>query len=202
MKSLIVVLGLLGGLLVAGAQMKTSAADAPDPLVDIVMGKVIVTDTSKMSAYDTLEEAAVHAAQRLYTCSQYYECSGIIAKRESDGKFINGPVRSDYSGDSVQVNNGHPVGTEVTASIHSHPCHEETHYDTFFSPEDLMGFITHKQIGFMVDFCTGDVHEFDPAKDSPAETELPNDEGTFATHGRIVGHIVVSKFVVEPNQGF
>jgi len=181
-----------------GAEPDVSTPDA----IGILMGQVITPDVSKFPAYDTLEEAAVHAAERLYKCSQVYECSSVIVKRTSDGKYINGPARSDYSGDSVQVNTSHPVGSTMVASVHSHPCNPDAHYVSFFSPEDLISDISRRQIGIMVDFCTGDVHEFDPSRDVAAAEELENDPGTYSTHGRIVGHIEVSKETVEPHVGF
>src|SRR5580658_3157082 len=69
----------------------------------------ILPDNPARPSYDTLEEAAVHGAQRLYECSHVYECGGSIAQRP-DGKFVVGPVRTDYSGDSVAISHGVPMG--------------------------------------------------------------------------------------------
>jgi Domain of unknown function (DUF4329) len=149
--------------------------------------------------YDTLEEAGVHASARAYQCSHAYECGGVIAQRP-DGKYVVGPIQSTYSGDSLETSSSVPAGWKLVANYHSHPCNNESHFTTFFSPIDISNNLSHRITGFMVDLCSGDVHEFDPSKDSPNDTEMP-DEGRFATKGRIVGHITVDGKSQEPDLG-
>lgn len=153
-----------------------------------------------LPAYDTLEEAGVHAIQRDAECSIYYECGGVIAQRP-DGKFVVGPVSSSRQGDSVSFEPTVPFGWTLVADHHTHPCLDKTHAPSFFSPQDIESDTMQRVTGFMGDLCTGDVHEFTPGRDSPNDTELALGEGVYLTHGRIVGHITVSKTVIEPNTG-
>src|SRR6516225_12173609 len=53
-----------------------------------------------LPTYETLNEAALATAVRLYKCSHYYECYAVIAQRP-DGKFVGGYAYSDYNGAQV-----------------------------------------------------------------------------------------------------
>ena len=156
---------------------------------------------AKLPRYDTLHEAAVVAATKLYECSHYYECGGVIAT-DLAGKYVIGPGLSSMAhGDETNVPHGVPTGWKFVAEIHSHPCLKDTHEVDFFSPQDLMGYQQGKFVGYMLDMCTGEVHEFVPGRDSPNDTEmLPGNPGDFATHGKIIGHIPVDGKSVEPNR--
>jgi hypothetical protein len=153
-----------------------------------------------LPAYATLEEAGVHAIQRAYECSHYYECGGVIAQRP-DGKFVVGPVESDGDGTSVSIRHSVPSGWKEVASYHTHPCLTKTHLPSFFSPQDIEGDVELRETGFLGDLCTGDVHEFTPGRDSPNDAEAGLDTGVWLTHGRIIGHITVDNTVIEPNTG-
>lgn len=194
MKNLYVpLLGILLGCFIIIAA-KGCVPDAESQSVDAK------TTLETLTGYDTLEEAAVHAVERAYACSHVYECGGVIAVRESDGKYVVGPVSSSYSGDSVQFRHGSPLGSHVVATYHTHPCHPQSHFDEYFSPEDLMGDITEHLVGIMGELCTGRVHEFDPLSMRPDTDEVQ--PGTFITQGKIIGQIKVDGASVEPDQGF
>lgn len=154
--------------------------------------------TSKLPRYDDLREAAVEAARRLYQCSHYYECGGIIAQ-DPKGKYVIGPnmVTLDH-GDEVNVPHGVPIGWKFVAEFHSHPCLPVTHEVSFFSPNDTSNYLENKIVGYMLDQCTGEVHEFVPGRDSPNDTEmLPGNPGSWSTHGRVIGKIEVDGLSVE-----
>lgn len=148
--------------------------------------------------YDELHDAAAAAAQMLYACSHYYECGNIIAQ-DPNGKYVVGRVLASMDhGDEVQIPHGVPAGWKFIAEAHSHPCLKDSHEVPFFSPQDLMGYVSGRFTGYMLDQCTGDVHEFVPGRDSPNELEMPGNPGTFSTHGVIVAHIPVDGKSVEP----
>lgn len=157
-------------------------------------------DINALTGYDTLEEAGVHAIERAYQCSHAYECSGSIALRPSDGKYVVGPVRSDYSGDSVGVDHRVPVGWKLVADFHTHPCNADSHDVGYFSPQDMAESTAEKITGFMGDLCTGEVHAWLAGRDSPNDVYL-EDQDIYLAKGRIVGHITVDGKSMEPDQG-
>ena len=190
-------LGLAIVLLAAGAGLGGAALVAPkaEPGVPVV---VQVVPLESLPSYDTLEEAAVHAAERAYKCSHAYECGGSIAQRP-DGRFVVGPVKSTYSGDSVAISHAVPGGWKLVADYHSHPCNAKSHEVAFFSPLDIEGSTMDRITGIMVDLCTGNVHEFTPGRDSPNNEKVV--DGVYLTQGRIVGHITVDGKSQEPLTG-
>ena len=194
---ILVIVGLIGGI--GLAIERTTAVQEANFTVEAK--KVAPTGADALPGYDTLEEAAVHMAARLYQCSHAYECAGVIAQRPSDGKFVNGPVRSSYSGDSVEYSLTVPEGWKLAAAAHSHPCNPQSHANPYFSPMDLQGYLTYKVTGIMVDLCTGKVHEFDYLRDSPNNESPPEMPGSWMTQGRIVGQIDVDGASQEPKQG-
>ena len=161
-----------------------------------------VPPTDNMAAlprYDSLHEAAVAAAVKLYACSHYYECSTAIAK-DQHGKFVVRPyLSSNDAGDNTEMSHGVPEGFELAADIHSHPCLPDTHEVSFFSPADVIEYIASRTTGYMLDECTGEVHEFIPGVTVPNETEMPGNPGTYSTHGLIIGKIPVEGKSVEAN---
>jgi hypothetical protein len=193
---ILVMVGLIGGIGLAIARttaiQEASFAVAPKAPAP--------TGADALPAYDTVEEAAVHDAERLYKCSRAYECAGVIAQRP-DGKFVVGPVRSSYSGDSVEYSLTVPMGWKLAAAVHTHPCNAQSHANPYFSPQDINGYLTYKVLGIMVNLCDGKVHEFDWTRDPPNNESPPEMEGTWMTQGRIVGQITVDGVSQEPNQG-
>lgn len=140
--------------------------------------------------FDSLREAAIYGAQRLEQCSQYYECSGFIVTNK-DGKFLMSPVRTDYASDHVHVTERNPTETKRVADIHSHPCVPE-HVTNKFSPEDMIGAITSRTTAYIVDLCTGDVHEFLPGVTKPDE-EYDEDAEIWMSGGTVIGHVLKFK---------
>lgn len=161
----------------------------------IVPAKHLASDD--LPAYDTLEEAAVHAEARAYVCSHYYECGGTIAQRP-DGRYVVGPVSSDYHGDDMMIHHGVPAGWKLVADFHTHPCLPDSHLPGYFSPQDTMENIAKRITGFVLDQCTGKVHEFDPLTMKPDAEQV---EGYYLTAGRVIGQIPVVGTSIEPSMG-
>lgn len=152
-----------------------------------------------LPSYETVNEAAVVLAARLYQCSRVYECSGVVALR-SDGRYSMSAVRSDEQGDRVSVTKLVPPGWRIVADVHSHPCLPDSHFPAVFSPEDVSSATMHRIPGYMVNLCTGVVRVFDPAKDSPNDAVL-EEVDFYGAIGRVVGTIPVDGKSVEPNEG-
>src|ERR1700674_4119454 len=125
---------------VVAAALTLAATGASNAPVEPVPQQILLPmqlDVNGLTGYDALEEAGVHGIERAYQCSHAYECSGSIALRPSDGKYVVGPVRSDYAGDSVQVNHSVPPGWKLVADFHTHPCNADSHDVGYFSPQDM-----------------------------------------------------------------
>lgn len=191
---------LLAGVVVlcGGLIYSTKAFTVDVRQVDIA-GVAAPEYLGKLAAYDTLEEAGVHAIERAYKCSHVYECGGPIAKRP-DGKFVVGPVLSDEQSDHTTVSHAVPYPFELAADYHTHPCLPDTHEIAVFSPTDLIGSLSTKTVAFMGDLCTGEVHEFDPATDKPNDVMIPGAD-VYTSAGRVVGHITVDGANVEAKTG-
>lgn len=188
-------------LVVVGFLATIGASGFTDDNAQRVPLSITVNDPNSLPTYDTLEEAAVHAIERAYKCSHAYECGGALAQRP-DGKFVVGPVHSSYSGDSVDINDSVPPGWTLVGDYHTHPCNSDSHYNAYFSPEDMGGVTMRHITGIMGDLCTGKVHEFTPGKDLP-NNEQPNPlKPIWLTQGRIVGQIKVDGISQEPDTGF
>jgi hypothetical protein len=189
------------GVLIVGMAFLMAALPSPPlpttaPEAHLPMQR---TDDS-LTGYDTLEEAGVHGIERAYQCSRAYECFGAIALRPSDNKYVVGPVRTDYAGDSVQVDHKVPPGWKLVADFHTHPCNADSHEVPYFSPQDMAEVTARKITGFMGDLCTGEVHEFTPGRDSPNDAYIEEQE-LYLSKGRVVGHIAVDGKSMEPDTG-
>jgi hypothetical protein len=127
----------------------------------------------------------------------YYEYGGVI-QRLPDGKFIASEPNSDYHADNVNIDYDplmYAGNYPIVSDYHVHPC-MKGYGSNFFSPEDLHGMRSTREPGYILDECTGDVHVWDPAKDTAqqASTILKMDgepRGPLLSEGRIIGHIPV-----------
>lgn len=159
--------------------------DLPPEVIDAI--KLYKSNTIlTWKHFATLHEAALFGAARLVQCSKFYECAGYIVK-DKDGKYVVSPVRTDYASDHVHVPEHNPAETTRVADFHSHPCLPE-HVTGKFSPDDVIESISDRVTAYMVDFCTGDVHEFIPGIDKPGQV-FDTDADIWMTVGTIVGHI-------------
>ncbi len=164
--------------------------DAPPPSPELLALIQLLTprSTSEWRRFDTLHAAAIYAAMRLENCSHYYECSGFITVDPKDNKFVVSPVRTDYHSDSVRVDDEtNPSDWKVVADFHSHPCVPH-HYTGLFSGEDMIGAMMTRTTAYMVDLCTGDVHEFIPGVTKVDDVPI-GEGGEFLSAGKIIGHV-------------
>lgn len=176
-KTLIAVLALLLPPVMVAAQ-----TDLPPELVKLLKAE----SNSDWHRFATRKEAVLYSAARLTKCSTHYECAGTIAL-DSDGRYVSIPVYTNYQSDHVAIHSQVPVGFKMVAMIHSHPCLPG--YDTgFYSPQDLMASILSRMPSYMVDLCTGDVHQFLPGTDKPDDVQ-PEGEQIYMSAGTIVGNV-------------
>lgn len=152
-----------------------------------------------LPAYDTLEEAAVHAEERAYKCSHVYECGGVIAVRP-DGKYVVGPVKTSYSGDSLGSGHSVPSKWKLAGDYHTHPCLPDSHLPGYFSSQDTMSNTFLRIPGFVADLCTGKIHEFDPAT-TRSDAEFGEAADGYLTSGKIIGQIAVEGKSLEADTG-
>jgi hypothetical protein len=146
--------------------------------------------TESWLTFSDLHEAAVVNAQRLEECSRYYECDGLIVVKPN-GKYALAPLRTDFQSDHTRPDTRSvPLGWVIAADEHSHPCLPD-YVTSVFSPTDMIGYLISDQIGFMVDLCTGDVHEFLPGKTKVNETQVA--PGIWLSGGKVIGNVGPAK---------
>ena len=97
----------------------------------------------------------------------------------------------------IDVNKLRAPGDTLLALYHTHPCKSKEYFPQYFSPNDLISAFFWHVPTFILDECTGDVHEFDPKQDRGGDrgalvTILRKDGSERRVHlfsGRIVGNI-------------
>lgn len=139
--------------------------------------------------FDTPEAAAMDGFKQVIArpLAPVYEFGGQIV-RTAGGKYAALKPRTDFSGDSVRIDEGtgfieDMMGIVQVGSYHTHPCIAK-HLSAYFSPPDLYEAIYQRRLVFMGDLCTGYVHEFKPG-DKPDVDEV--DDGLWLSKGRILG---------------
>lgn len=170
--------------------------ELPPELVAILEGQQPMS-TSEWHRFDTVKEAAMYAADRLGKCSKYYECSAVFVK-DPKGKIAVGPASTDYQSDATHIRfSSVPSDWERVGAIHSHPCVPHHHANIYSGP-DIMGSLAFKIPFYMVDLCSGQVHEFIPGVDPPNNIEV---EGAWMTAGRIIGTVQAYPSQPVANEG-
>ena len=147
-----------------------------------------------------LEHTAVNAFRDLSQLpgSDQWEYSGYIVSRQGAIYYTMFP-HTDQKSDSVSFDiKAHMIPGDVLVAIyHNHPCHSTTHFTGWFSTSDLISAKFHDVPTFMLDNCTGLVHEFDWKKDKVHDTgddlkvRFPNgtERWVHLPTGRIVGDL-------------
>jgi hypothetical protein len=147
-----------------------------------------------------LAPAAVHALRWAFYApnGHRWEYSGILVLH--DGQIMNNAFpRTLKKVDAVgmdadkQLN----VGDTLVGLYHTHPCKSKEYFSQYYSPQDLISVYFYNVPSFILDECTGDVHEFDPAVDhardsGTAVTVMRHDGTPRIVHlpaGRIVGNV-------------
>jgi hypothetical protein len=152
------------------------------------------------SADDALESAAVHALRWAFYAPNGYrwEYSGILVMR--DGAVMNNAFpRTLKRLDAVPMDAAQQLspGDTLVGLYHTHPCKSKQFLSGYYSPQDLISVFFYRVPSFILDECTGDVHEFDPVTDqvraSGRVITITQPNGTsrlvHLPAGRVVGNI-------------
>lgn len=100
-----------------------------------------------------------------------WEYSGILTRLDGQLGYSMFP-RTIKMVDAVEMNpeKQRVPGDTLVALYHTHPCKPREYFPQYFSPQDLISAFFWHVPTFMLDECTGDVHEFDPAVDKARDT--------------------------------
>ena len=150
-----------------------------------------------------LEHTAVLALKdlRQWPHAAEWEYSGFIVNRHGALLYVSAP-HTDQASDHVipDILTRLLPGDKLAGIYHNHPCYSTTHYTDYFSRADLIQAKFYDVPAFMLDNCTGDVHEFDWSVDNVRATGkdqhviLPDGRAVVyhLTPGRIVGNIGIT----------
>jgi hypothetical protein len=148
---------------VVGLETAVWASDAP-------VSNTLPADSAAAAAISSvaLEPAAVHALRWAFYAPNGYrwEYSGILVMR--DGEVMNNAFpRTLKRLDAVPMDATQQLnpGDTLVGLYHTHPCKPKQYLSAYYSPQDLISVFFYHVPSFILDECTGDVHEFDPLTD-------------------------------------
>lgn len=173
--------------------------------IALVMASVL---PSLSSAYDSqafadeplLQTTATRALRWAFYAPNGYrwEYSGILVTHDGELHYSSSP-RTLQKVDSVEMDVDKQIaaGDVLVGLYHTHPCKSEEYFSQYFSPQDLVSAFFYRVPSFILDECTGKVHEFDPVHDVAADTgtvvAVMRKDGTRKWQrlpaGRVVGDI-------------
>lgn len=141
---------------------------------------------------ETLQSVAVHALKEAFNRpnGQQWEHGGIVFLR--NGQMIHtSPAITDSQSDSLWIVPRNLKGPSdvLLAMYHTHPCLPDSHFPQYFSVPDIAISLFERVPTFVLDECSGMVHEFDPTVDDPNKTEETVTGGHHVVIGRIIGNI-------------
>lgn len=148
----------------------------------------------------SLESAAINALRWAFYAPNGYrwEYGGILVLHQGEIMY-NAFPRTLKKVDAVPMDAERQLnpGDTLIGLYHSHPCKSKEYFSEYYSPQDLVSVYFYKVPSFILDECTGDVHEFDPAvdraRDSGKVVTVVRRDGTRGVvhlpSGRIVGNI-------------
>lgn len=163
---------------------------------------VMQTTAAPESAFDAdaIQATAVRALRWAFYAPNGYrwEYSGILIRRNGELGYSVSP-RTLKKIDAVEMDPAkqQAPGDMLVALYHTHPCEPREYFPQYYSPQDLISAFFYHVPTFILDECTGDVHEFDPAidrvSDSGVVVEIQTKSGR-TRHvrlpaGRVVGNI-------------
>jgi len=147
-----------------------------------------------------LQATAVRALRWAFYAPNGYrwEYSGIITLRSGTLGYSAFP-RTLKMVDAVEMDpeKQRVPGDVLVGLYHTHPCKPRDYFPEYFSPQDLISAFFWHVPTFILDECSGDVHEFDPLQDRARDTgvavTITQKNGTTRKvrlpAGRIVGNI-------------
>jgi hypothetical protein len=149
---------------------------------------------------DAIQATAVRALRWAFYAPNGYrwEYSGILIRRNGELGYSEFP-RTLRKVDAVEMDPSkqQAPGDMLVALYHTHPCKPREYFPQYYSPQDLISAFFWHVPTFILDECTGDVHEFDPALDQVRDTGIVVEIQTKSGRtrrvrlpaGRIVGNI-------------
>jgi len=146
-----------------------------------------------------LETVAVRALRWAFYASNGYrwEYSGILVIHDGQLRYSPSPSTLKQVDAVVDVEKQRTPGDILVGLYHTHPCNSDAYFPQYFSPQDLVSAFFWHVPTFILDECTGEVHEFDPLRDRAADTgtvvRILRKDGTRTwvrlPSGRVVGDI-------------
>jgi hypothetical protein len=116
----------------------------------------------------SLESAAVSALRWAFYAPNGYrwEYGGILVLHDGEVMY-NAFPRTLKKVDAVPMDAYKQLnpGDELIGLYHTHPCKSKEYFSQYYSPQDLVSVYYYRVPSFILDECTGKVHEFDPAVD-------------------------------------
>ncbi|GEM_PF-1254703 len=211
------IIGIAGALLAAilvssrcpagASPAPGSAAQAPQPTAlaaasaaQATGSTAQATQSDAQAAEGAMQATAVRALRWAFYAPNGYrwEYSGILIIRDGQLGYSAFP-RTLKKVDAVEMDpeKQRAPGDTLVALYHTHPCKPREYFPQYFSPQDLVSAFFWHVPTFILDECTGDVHEFDPTLDRARDTgvavviRLKNGRSRRVRlpAGRIVGNI-------------
>lgn len=168
-------------------------------LIALAMAGIVLPEPTA-TRISTLEHTAVAALKdlRQQPNAELYEYSGFIILRDGVYQYTMFP-HTDGHPDRVSYDiAAHLSASDTLVGIyHSHPCYSDTYFVQYFSTADLLGAKAMGVPAFLLNNCTGAVHEFDWRVDRVRSTGATVDvrlaDGSLRTYhlpaGRLIGYI-------------
>jgi len=148
----------------------------------------------------TVESAAISALRWAFYAPNGYrwEYGGILVLHDGEIMY-NAFPRTLRKVDAVPMDAYKQLnpGDKLIGLYHTHPCKSKEYFSEYYSPQDLVSVFFYHVPSFILDECTGAVHEFDPAIDHARDsgtvvTIMQRNGARRVVHlpsGRIVGNI-------------
>jgi proteasome lid subunit RPN8/RPN11 len=119
-----------------------------------------------------LQDKAIEVLRQAHDAvnGSIYEHGGMLVENRGTLRFIE-PHPDNASPDSVNVTDRRALrpGDMLVGTYHTHPCMRGYYHQYFSTPDVIVAMFTAVP-AFMLDECTGDVHEFFAAIDSIHDT--------------------------------
>jgi hypothetical protein len=166
----------------------------------LVAGLAVAVPRAALATEGSLESAAINALRWAFYAPNGYrwEYGGILVQHQGEIMY-NAFPRTLKKVDAVPMDADRQLnaGDTLMGLYHTHPCKSKEYFSEYYSPQDLVSVYFYKVPSFILDECTGEVHEFDPAvdhaRDSGKVVTIVHRNGTrrvvHLPAGRIVGNI-------------
>jgi hypothetical protein len=160
----------------------------------------LAADSQPFADEAELQSMATRALRWAFYAPNGYrwEYSGILVTHQGELRYSPFP-RTLQKVDAVEMDadKQRAPGDVLVGLYHTHPCKSDEYFSQYFSPQDLVSAFFYRVPSFILDECTGKVHEFDPVHDVAADTgtvvAVMRKDGTRKwlrlPSGRVVGDI-------------